>query len=711
MNAAADARLAAKREFDLQRQVEDLKFKLRDSGDAKDALNRKILDMKKDRDRGEKRLREGYEARLREKQKENYELIIRLQELEGESAKSRIITAAAETVQLTGQELEDLRREIAEQEALLKGYQAENEAATEKLRAMKDDFSEKQELMAAENGKLKQELAGLHEERQRTSAVSATWLEEKLELDKQLQAAQEKARAAELRLKKESDGFRRAKQELEAKSAGLDLNKMEEEDQVVKQVERQMAQLQREHVANTAALEKKLKWYAENQQIIGQNNELVKEQTDTIVKLKRRLASYEGVQASGFEANPKHLNQKMAKRIKELEGEVDTLRETIRTRNPNSLAAMIHAAKPGPEESKLVRELTTQVEDLKVREAQMIEEHEGRLRALRQEHEKVRAKSAQGGKGKAGRVRELEKQLDEVRAHYAKKVKDLQKKLDESSREAPPAGQSGLKKDLAHAESRKKKLENQVKAAEHDATRFQEELANRDSVIDLLEAQVRDLAADKAALAKQLEHERAQLDRVEESKDVAALERKLGGAELAMASMQRAYSEAVEKNVILQTQSTQQLMHLQEDFATKLSDAKVAAEKSKYLDEHFKPRAEAAEKAQAGLEVTVAQLQQEIQHLKSMKEWTPQARQYTALQNRIVEMEARQEARENQWKEVVEETKRVAQMQQGLMRQRWEMALDAKNSELQGFRSELDSILQTAMLLKAQQGGAAIAAM
>ena len=35
----------------------------------------------------------------------------------------------------------------------------------------------------------------------------------------------------------------------------------------------------------------------------------------------------------------------------------------------------------------------------------------------------------------------------------------------------------------------------------------------------------------------------------------------------------------------------------------------------------------------------MAQLQQEIQHLKSTKEWTPQARQYTALQNRIVEME------------------------------------------------------------------------
>ena len=61
-------------------------------------------------------------------------------------------------------------------------------------------------------------------------------------------------------------------------------------------------------------------------------------------------------------------------------------------------------------------------------------------------------RAARAERGKAGRVRELEKQLDEVRAHYAKKVKDLQKKLDESSREAPPAGQSGLKKDLAHAE-------------------------------------------------------------------------------------------------------------------------------------------------------------------------------------------------------------------------------------------------------------------
>ena len=57
--------------------------------------------------------------------------------------------------------------------------------------------------------------------------------------------------------------------------------------------------------------------------------------TDAIVKLKaqgrrrRGVVTYEGVQASGFEANPQQLNQKMAKRIKELEGEVATPREPI----------------------------------------------------------------------------------------------------------------------------------------------------------------------------------------------------------------------------------------------------------------------------------------------------------------------------------------------------------------------------------------------
>ena len=78
-----------------------------------------------------RRAAEGYEAQLRAKTGEVTELRKRVQELEAiAEPKRRVLAAAAaaaaqgqEQVVLTGQELRELRQQIAEQEVLLKGYQ------------------------------------------------------------------------------------------------------------------------------------------------------------------------------------------------------------------------------------------------------------------------------------------------------------------------------------------------------------------------------------------------------------------------------------------------------------------------------------------------------------------------------------------------------------------------------------------------------------
>ena len=56
-------------------------------------------------------------------------------------------------------------------------------------------------------------------------------------------------------------------------------------------------------------------------------------------------------------------------------------------------------------------------------------------------------------------------------------------------------------------------------------------------------------------------------------------------------------------------------------------------------------------------------------------------------------MDARQMAREEQWRAVMEETKQLASLQQNVLNQKWELAIRAKNAEIDRFRSELDAIL------------------
>jgi len=757
MHASMDLRNAAKREHDLQNLVTELRHKLLEMSDAKNEGHKRLLDERRGWERAEKRLREGYEARLREKQKDVYELTIRAQELEGASAKSKVL-AGGPAASLSEGELADLRREISEQEQLLKGYQTENEAAVEQLKAVKEEAAEKQDLMTQENGRLARELAQALEEGRRASATKAAWLEEKLGLDKALRAAQEAAHAAELRLKEEVDRHRREKQELHAKSAGVDLQKMEAENDVLQQVQQEMELLKEQHRAHCEDLERKLRWYAENQQIITETEAKVQTQAQELEELQEALERTRGggsgggsgegdagrgpkpgagggggLKRAGAKTGANKQEAKLAARVKELEAELDSVRAALGKRNPNSLAALIQASKPSVEESRLVHDLRAQIEDQQNKESDLILRHEKQLRSLRQEHEKMRLQR-DGSEGRRRRIKELERQLDEVRTLYNKKVKGLQQKLDAASApqsvralkraaggaaqeataaggEGTPAAEGGeqqlLQERLEDALAEKARLEERLQSAEGSASVALQDAAQHDSIVDGLENQNYALQQENRLLQEQLQWAQ-QGDRDPGAPGSQALATKLAAASLTLANTQKSYHDAVEKCALVQAQHQSHVERLEEDFERRVRALQQRLEKAD-ADRQWQGRAQAVLAEKEALAAECEALQAEVRSLRESKEWTPQAAEFARLEQRLSEMEAKHASKEEQWRGAVQEAQRVAEMQHGALRRRWELAFEAKNAELEGFRHAIDGILVEARDLQAQRGGTAAA--
>ena len=80
----------------------------------------------------------------------------------------------------------------------------------------------------------------MQEERRVDSQKTASWLREKMELQKQTNALKEELYQAETKNKEELERLRREKQELEAKTAGVDLKQIEKEEELVRSVKAEM---------------------------------------------------------------------------------------------------------------------------------------------------------------------------------------------------------------------------------------------------------------------------------------------------------------------------------------------------------------------------------------------------------------------------------------------------------------------------------------
>ena len=113
-----------------------------------------------------------------------------------------------------------MRREIQTQDAIMRGYQKENESATATIAAMRREFAVKEGDFTGTIDRLNGEIARLRLETERTGGDGARYLERQLAAEASLKTAQLEFGERERELVRERDAARAAARAAEAKMAG-----------------------------------------------------------------------------------------------------------------------------------------------------------------------------------------------------------------------------------------------------------------------------------------------------------------------------------------------------------------------------------------------------------------------------------------------------------------------------------------------------------
>jgi hypothetical protein len=174
--------------------------------------------------------------------------------------------------------------------------------------------------------------------------------------------------------------------------------------------------------------------------------------------------------------------------------------------------------------------------------------------------------------------------------------------------------------------------------------------------------------------------------------EAVGLRLRLDAADLALAAAQRAHGEALERAAAAVAEHRRQLLAVRDDAA-----AQEAA--------HWRERLAGAEAAARGAQAQAAGLADELARTRARAggRWTPAAEEFAALERRVAEIEAEARAKEAQWAALLADSQGVHAAQAELLRQRWQLSLEAKDAEVGRFRGELDGLLAAARAVQAQQ--------
>ena len=356
----------------------------------------------------EREAREALERQLAEERRRN-------------SAYGRVASGRADVTCIPEEEAQELRREIQQQEELLRGYQKENEAATAALTRMKRAAEAVEEELRADVNRLNGEVARLRLEAERVATGGARHLERQLALEAKLAAVTREADAHSAELRQERDAARAACKAAEAKLAGVDMSAVERDAADVRLLDERLAEVRAAHGKEVAELKRRVAWFTENQELVSERDAHLKRQAGRIEELDRQLAAArrdlarltpaagakEGKRAGGESAKKTRdsRNVSSAGVASLLGGASDAAPRGGKSgdvsssaafdaglaKKPNSVAALIRAARPTHEESERIIALEAKVRRLTDELDGKDGEHERSLRTLQQTHLRFKA--------------------------------------------------------------------------------------------------------------------------------------------------------------------------------------------------------------------------------------------------------------------------------------------------------------------------------
>ncbi|MEQ2291201.1 hypothetical protein AMECASPLE_011011, partial [Ameca splendens] len=391
---------------------------------------------------------------------QNYLLQSKLRSAEEASQKRRLVEAAGPDTDETFQQID---KEMKEQEMLIKGYQQENEKLCLQMKAQQAKSKANEEAMFNENQSLLNELVftreQLRKKRLEGNMCSMDHTKRISDLLDQISILQRNE--AEL-----SEENHRRKQEKQSLEVELQLMKKERDVGKAQVISTsgdktfELLVLEDQHKEEVAALKKKLQWFAENQELLDRDAGRLKAATAEILQLKEQVEKLKQQVGKRNSEQQRKARDRSAdtKRMQDLQRQVKELEHILRSRNPNSLPALIYAAATAADEENAASSRTSPPSQINV----LLERRIQRLESELESHDEEAKRT----------LRAMEQQFHRIKLRYEQQISELEQQLEQRQpTEAAAAGLNSwmskcqiLQEELQRVKDKEKCLQDQIES-------------------------------------------------------------------------------------------------------------------------------------------------------------------------------------------------------------------------------------------------------
>uniref|UniRef100_A0ABI7X8W5 Centrosomal protein of 162 kDa n=1 Tax=Felis catus TaxID=9685 RepID=A0ABI7X8W5_FELCA len=659
-------------------------------------------------------LRRQQEKELFRLNQDNYILQAKLSSFEETNKKQRWLHFGETADPVTEEKLKQIQKEIQEQETLLQGYQQENERLYSQVKDLQEQNKKNEERMFKENQSLFSELASLKEQMHKSRFLS-----EIVEDSEPTKTQNFTDLLAELRMAQKEkncllEDIKRLKQDKQALE--VDLEKMKKErDQAKDQIAYATGEklyeikiLEETHKQEISRLQKRLQWYAENQELLDKDAFRLKEANEEIEKLKLAVEKLKAESGNPCIQQKIRLKEKAAdaKKIQDLERQIQ-YEQRLEEQEQLLACKLKEAPQNQPDSSSRVEALEKELDDIKEAHQITVRNLEAEIDILKHQNAELELKKSnkegndfqsielqvEQAHAKAKLVR-----LNEELAAKGREIQDLSKTVErlQKERRMMLSNQNSKGREEVTAKRGKKDGLHSGKGSANsfpgtlDGKRYQPHTFTDSHVSEVLQENCRlknelerlivernELKMKSEAAVTQFENS---MKRVKE--DTAAH----------IASLKASHQREVEKLLC---------QNAVENSSSKVAELNRKIATQEVLLKHFQNQVNELQGKQESL--VVSQVREEILHkeitklLEELREarenHTPEMKHFMGLEKKIKQMEMRHEQREQELQQIIQQTHQVVETEQSKEIEKWKRLAQLKNRELDKFRTELDSIL------------------
>ncbi|XP_077382890.1 centrosomal protein of 162 kDa isoform X2 [Festucalex cinctus] len=384
-----------------------------------------------------------------ELQQHNYVLQSKLHSAEEASKRVRLAKAVDPT---TEKNLQQIHKEIRDQEMIIQGYQQENEKLYLQLKAQRAKSTADEQAMFHKNQRLQSELVSTREQLGKLSSS----------FDYRIKDLLADMNTSQMNEAKLLEDIHRLRQENQALHLEMELIRKDRDMAKAQTVSASVKVPEDTDKEEVVALKKQLQWFAENQEVLSKKDaERLKAATAEINLLKEQV---ENMKAQvGNRSSVVRFKEKTAdlKRMQDLQLQVKQLEQILQSKNPNSLSALIAAAAFADAKGDVAAERKSASNDINA----LLERRIQHIEAEMERHDDEAKEN----------LRLMEKQFQNTKLRYEHQISELEQQL-KRKQEVAEISTTGTESWMSQVERMKVELQHVKEAYEQKEIFLQDQI-------------------------------------------------------------------------------------------------------------------------------------------------------------------------------------------------------------------------------------------